>query len=385
MAELTALVERLAPAAVSEPAPAESASPLVPEVIAAEDTAAGSSRRGVLKLAGAAAVGAVAVAVAGSATPAAAATGGPMLIGGFNNADTATADTTFLLGGGLGVIVDSKAVTDAGLSTYGAALFGRNVATNVDAIVRAGVLGMSSQANLSPGPATSHGVVGLAHGLSTTGSGVYGNSVSTVTTSAGVMARSTGGPSVQLVPVASGAPTAGAWTIGALQPDILGNLWYCIENGVPGRWRNLTAPIPPAPPPPPPSPSFHPLTPTRVYDSRSAVPAQGVMSSGGNRLVSVASGRTLDTGAINAPDVVPVGATAIACNVTVDRTQNQGFLAVNPGGNTTVSASTINWFASNQTLANGVIVTISASREVTVIAGGGGATDFIIDVTGYFL
>lgn len=109
------------------------------------------------------------------------------------------------------------------------------------------------------------------------------------------------------------------------------------------------------------------------------------MSSGGNRLVSVASGRTLDTGAVNAPNVVPVGATAIACNVTVDRTQNQGFLAVNPGGNTTVSASTINWFASNQTLANGVIVTISASREVTVIAGGGGATDFIIDVTGYFL
>ena len=253
------------------------------------------------------------------------------------------------------------------------------MATNVDAIVRAGVLGMSSQGNLSPGPATSHGVVGLAYGSSTTGSGVYGNSVSTVTTSAGVMARSTGGPSVQLVPVASGAPTAGAWTIGALQPDILGNLWYCIENGVPGRWRNLTAPVPPAPP------SFHPLTPTRVYDSRSAVPAQGVMSSGGNRLVSVASGRTLDTGAVNAPNVVPVGATAIACNVTVDRTQNQGFLAVNPGGNTTVSASTINWFASNQTLANGVIVTISASREVTVIAGGGGATDFIIDVTGYFL
>ena len=52
------------------------------------------------------------------------------------------------------------------------------------------------------------------------------------------------------------------------------------------------------------------------------------MSSGGNRLVSVASGRTLDTGAVNSPDVVPVGATAIACNVTVDRTQNQGFLAV---------------------------------------------------------
>ena len=381
MAELTALVERLAPTAVASTAPTESASRLAPQGATPHDTASGSSRRGVLKLAGAAAVGAVAVAVAGSATPAAAATGGPMNIGLSNNA-TVASDTTFLFGGGLGVIVDTNAVTDAGISSYGAALFGRNVATNVDAIVRAGVLGMSSQGNLSSAPPTSHGVVGLAYGPNTKGSGVYGNSTSTVTTSAGVMARSTGGPSVQLVPVASGAPTAGAWTIGALQPDIAGNLWYCVENGVPGTWRNLTAPVPPVPPAPP---AFHPLTPTRVYDSRAAVPAQGVMSSGGNRLVSVASGRTLDTGAVNSPNVVPVGATAIACNVTVDRTQNQGFLAVNPGGNTTVSASTINWFASNQTLANGVIVTISGSREVTVIAGGGGATDFIIDVTGYFL
>ena len=381
MAELTALVERLAPTAVASTAPTESASRLAPQGATPHDTASGSSRRGVLKLAGAAAVGAVAVAVAGSATPAAAATGGPMIIGSpFNNA-TDVSDTTFLFGGGLGVIVDTSNVTSAGISTpYGAALFGRNLATNVDAIVRAGVLGLSSPGASSSGPPpTSHGVVGLAFGPNTTGSGVYGNSVSTVTTSAGVMARSTGGPSVQLVPVASGAPTAGAWTIGALQPDTAGNLWYCIASGGPGTWRNLTAPAPPAPP------SFHPLTPTRVYDSRAAVPAQGVMSSGGNRLVSVASGRTLDTGAVNSPNVVPVGATAIACNVTVDRTQNQGFLAVNPGGNTTVSASTINWFASNQTLANGVIVTISGSREVTVIAGGGGATDFIIDVTGYFL
>ena len=57
VAELTALVERLAPTAVASTAPTESARSFVPEVIAAEDTASGSSRRGVLKLAGAAAVG----------------------------------------------------------------------------------------------------------------------------------------------------------------------------------------------------------------------------------------------------------------------------------------------------------------------------------------
>jgi hypothetical protein len=31
-----------------------------------------------------------------------------------------------------------------------------------------------------------------------------------------------------------------------------------------------------------------------------------------------------------------------------------------------------------------VILTVNAVRELTVICGGGGATHFVIDVTGYF-
>jgi len=58
---------------------------------------------------------------------------------------------------------------------------------------------------------------------------------------------------------------------------------------------------------------------------------------------------------------------------------------VNPGGNIVVAASTINWFGPNQNLANGILATLNANREVTVIAGGGGTTHFVLDVNGYFL
>jgi len=36
-------------------------------------------------------------------------------------------------------------------------------------------------------------------------------------------------------------------------------------------------------------------------------------------------------------------------------------------------------------IANGDVVTLDASRQVKVWAGGGGSADFIIDITGYYL
>ena len=50
-----------------------------------------------------------------------------------------------------------------------------------------------------------------------------------------------------------------------------------------------------------------------------------------------------------------------------------------PGG------SSINWFASGQLLANGLTVTLDNNRQVNVFCGGGGTTDFIIDILGYYL
>jgi hypothetical protein len=158
--------------------------------------------------------------------------------------------------------------------------------------------------------------------------------------------------------------------------DNTGRLWYCTVAGTPGTWKELT------------KPSFNPITPKRVYDSRDPLPSQGALAAGQNRTVSIKDGRVLGTGAVDVANLVPAGATAITANVTVANTAGSGFLAINPGGNTTVGAAAINWFGAGQVLNNGVTLSINATtREVTVIAGGGAgaSVDFIIDVTGYFL
>ena len=90
-------------------------------------------------------------------------------------------------------------------------------------------------------------------------------------------------------------------------------------------------------------------------------------------------------GAVFNPDIVPVGATVVAANVTVTGTTGSfGFLSIYPGGYAG-EASTINWFGAGQTLANGVALTLNGSRQLNVICNGGGSTHFIIDVSGYFL
>jgi hypothetical protein len=88
---------------------------------------------------------------------------------------------------------------------------------------------------------------------------------------------------------------------------------------------------------------------------------------------------------VNAPNVVPAGATAIAYNLTIAETQNAGFLAVYPANEATFKASSINWDRSGQLLANAAIVQISSARQAKVSVGGGGSTHYLIDVTGYYL
>jgi hypothetical protein len=137
----------------------------------------------------------------------------------------------------------------------------------------------------------------------------------------------------------------------------------------------------------PPQSGFVSITPVRVYDSRfSMTPdANGVLQGGSNRTVSVANGRDVNTGALNNTTAVPTNATSIAYTLTVANTAGGGFLAVNPGGVTAVSASTINWSSANQTIANTGVVRLGGSRQVTVVHGGGGGADFIIDIVGYYI
>jgi hypothetical protein len=124
-----------------------------------------------------------------------------------------------------------------------------------------------------------------------------------------------------------------------------------------------------------------------VYDSRVTLPSPGTLAGGQNRTLSLKDKRDQNSGAVLTADVLPTGATAISCNVTVVNTVGGGFLTVNPGTTGGTAAATINWSTSGQILNNGVIVALGGDRQVTVTAGGGSAakTDFVIDVTGYFL
>jgi hypothetical protein len=138
----------------------------------------------------------------------------------------------------------------------------------------------------------------------------------------------------------------------------------------------------------PPAPSglnFVAVTPARVYDSRynMAPDANGAISTGANRTISVANGRSTSTGAVTIPNVVPSTAKAIAYTLTVTQTTASGYLAVNPGGDAVVHASSINWLA-GQSLANTGVIGISPTRTITVICGNG-TTQFIIDVIGYYV
>jgi hypothetical protein len=124
----------------------------------------------------------------------------------------------------------------------------------------------------------------------------------------------------------------------------------------------------------PASPSFHVISPGRAYDSRLT---GGPISNGQTRTISVA---TTTGGAA----LVPSNASAVAYNLTVVNTVAQGFLGLFPAGTAWPGTSSINWFTGGEIDANGGIVGLGGDRQVSVFCGGG-STDFVVDVTGYFL
>lgn len=160
---------------------------------------------------------------------------------------------------------------------------------------------------------------------------------------------------------------------GAIARDAVGNLWYCYENG---KWRKLAGVGTAG--------SFHPINPVRVYDSRAAVPAPGVMAPNTNRLIVAKDGRNAG-GVVTAADAVPAGATAITFNVTATATTGPNYLSVVPGDATGFTTSTLNW-AGGADIANGGTVKLDSSRRIKVFLGDQtGSAHVIVDVTGFYL
>jgi len=120
--------------------------------------------------------------------------------------------------------------------------------------------------------------------------------------------------------------------------------------------------------------AFHHIPPARAYDSRLH---DGPISGGQTRTISVAS----TTGGAA---LVPQTASAVVYNLTVADTVASGFLGLFPAGTVWPGNSSINWFLTGEIVANGGIVALGGDRQVNVICGGG-STDFIVDVTGFFL
>jgi hypothetical protein len=119
--------------------------------------------------------------------------------------------------------------------------------------------------------------------------------------------------------------------------------------------------------------------PIRLYDSRTlhigGTTRNGPLSGGENRPISIEIDN--DDQFIELP-VAAVRAAII--NLTITDTVGSGFLAVgNPGPDGTRTTSNINWSASDQTLANLAVTTLFESN-LTIFAGGGGSTNFIVDL-----
>ena len=360
-------------------------SPTIAESVNGEvdgEEQASMSRRHALRAAGVLAAGAVAggAGIIAAASPAAAATGtfdgGSPAVFANGGAGAGSVGVNAQVQGTNGVAVDGfSSGTDGvgvrgngdlygvyGISTTGTGISG-------DTMGQYGIYGNSS------GGTSSVGVYGRSmngrglHGYG--GVGVYAQSLNV---GVSIDADQT---SLRFSTAATSPLTSGAtYQTRDIVVDSAGVIWFCIAGGTPGTWRMLAGPATAG--------AFTPLTPGRVYDSRrSSYGQNGPLGSGQSRTISV--GTSYDVNGGNPTlNFVPNGATAVFANVTVVETTGNGWLAINPGGTTAVSASSINWSASGQILANGISLTLNATREITVVNGSPGSTNFIIDVLGYY-
>lgn len=127
---------------------------------------------------------------------------------------------------------------------------------------------------------------------------------------------------------------------------------------------------------------YHPLTPTRIYDTR----APGINSPVGP-IATSPTGGTADV-TILGQGGIPSGAAdvlAVAVSITVVSPTKEGYLQVYPAGSTPGISSVVN-YAAGQTVPNLTVLTIGAGGKITVklVTPSNGTADVLIDVFGWF-
>lgn len=119
--------------------------------------------------------------------------------------------------------------------------------------------------------------------------------------------------------------------------------------------------------------------PLRAYDSRIA--PEVFLPNLTTRTVSLGKGLNSANGLALA---VPPGATGALIRVTVTDTTGSGFLKVYSNALATPpTASSVNWDHASAITGADLTVAVDAEGKVKVTSGGGGTTQFLIDVTGY--
>ncbi len=157
---------------------------------------------------------------------------------------------------------------------------------------------------------------------------------------------------------------ARAGNVGQIVFDSSQNLWLGTGTTT-SAWRKLGGPATAG--------SLHVIAPSRVYDSRPI----GKLNAGSNRVVQV-------TGVGG----IPAGAQAILATLTLTNTDTSfGFLTMTGGSVATTAASSINWFGVGQTLATTVVSNLNPAGQIKMFnnSPAGANTDFIVDITGYYL
>jgi len=131
-----------------------------------------------------------------------------------------------------------------------------------------------------------------------------------------------------------------------------------VAAGTPGTWINLSPLVPVSPP-------------VRVLDTRTN---GGPLGNNAQRDVTV-------IGTFGS-SVIPSGISSVLCNLTAAEPTGAGFLAMFEQNTTWSGTSNLN-FNPGQDISNNATSAVSTSGKVTV-RNGGPATNFIIDVFGYY-
>ena len=118
---------------------------------------------------------------------------------------------------------------------------------------------------------------------------------------------------------------------------------------------------------------YHPVTPSRLLDTRIAVGAPAAQ---------VAPGESIDLQVTGRGGVPATGVTAVILNVTVVTPVSAGYVTAWPTGDARPVASNLN-FVAGQTVPNLVVAKLGAGGKVSFY-NGGGSTHLIADVAGWY-